>query len=102
LQQVFSIFIQLMKTWCQFVFTYKPLLKQYPINPSYKILNIMYTRIFIFSAILSVFSINCVCWGFNELKPDSTPVVKKEVFQLAPDDPIVAMLDSLALLTVFQ
>jgi hypothetical protein len=61
----------------------------------------MYTRIFIFSAILSVFSIN-VLWGFNELNPDSAAVVKKEVFQLAPDDPIVAMLDSLALLTVFN
>lgn len=62
----------------------------------------MYKRIFIISAILSVFSISFLSAGNSSLRTDSTVNESNPVFQLAPDDPIVAMLDSLALLTVFN
>jgi membrane-bound lytic murein transglycosylase D len=62
----------------------------------------MYKRIFIISVILSVFSISYLSAGNSSLRTDSIGNESIPVFQLTPDDPIAAMLDSLALLTVFN
>ncbi len=60
----------------------------------------MYKRIILVAAILSVVNLTCL-HATEDVKADSTNTQTEEVFQIAPDDPIVAMLDSLALLSVF-
>lgn len=62
----------------------------------------MYKRIFA-SAFISLFFISFSLFASGEqASVDSLKSIGQGEFTIAPDDPIVAMLDSLALLTVFQ
>ncbi|MFW5663806.1 MAG: LysM peptidoglycan-binding domain-containing protein [bacterium] len=64
----------------------------------------MYKRIFILTLIFSL--LHCATlWALTEKPADSASVEKTDtmqVYSIAQDDPIVSMLDSLALLTVFR
>jgi membrane-bound lytic murein transglycosylase D len=60
----------------------------------------MFKPVLIFSAVFSFF-ISVSLHASNPLPVDTTRTMTEESAQIAPDDPILAMLDSLALLSIF-